>query len=171
MAIKNVVMGIAIIILTIFVVVYGVSTFYDRPDYDDFCGERSLGAIETEAECIAVEGRWDAQEGPKPVSEDLVTGWCDVTYECRQDYDDAQEIYARNIFLITLPLGILLIVLGIVVFGLEVVGAGLAGGGVGVLLWGIGEYWRFGSNLLKFSLSLVGLGAVIWLAYWFNKKK
>ncbi|MBU2053109.1 MAG: hypothetical protein V1788_00955 [Nanoarchaeota archaeon] len=38
MKIKNAVLGIAIVVLTIFVTVYGINTFYEKPVYDDFCG-------------------------------------------------------------------------------------------------------------------------------------
>ena len=39
MSIKNIVIGIAIIILTISVIVYGIGIFYDEPEYEDYCGE------------------------------------------------------------------------------------------------------------------------------------
>jgi len=170
--IKNIIIGIAILILTIFVAVYGISMIYEAPDWDDYCGEKSTGAVETEAECLFVGGKWNSYdvEIPKPVGTDD-EGWCDIDYECREEYDVAREKYHKTIFLITLPLGIILIIVGVLVFGLEIVGAGLAGGGVGIMLWGIGGYWQYGSNLMKFLLSLVGLVAVIFLAYWFNKKK
>ena len=147
--------------------------FYEAPNYEDFCGERALGVIDTEADCVAVGGKWNAYGGEiEPLVEKELerTGYCDVYYTCTQEYEAVSEVYYRNIFLIALPLGIVLVVVGILIFGLEVVGAGLAGGGVGVILWGVGGYWRYGSNLLKFSLSLLGLVAVIWLAYWFNKR-
>ncbi len=163
MSIKNVVIGIAIVILTIFVVVYGIGMFYERPEYTDFCPD--VYQINTKAECINAGGVWYEGE-----SESESAGHCEADISCYDEYDEAQESYSRNIFLITLPLGIVLIIAGIVIFGLETVGAGLAGGGIGILLWGVGGYWMYGSNLLKFLLSLVGLVAVIWLAYWFNKK-
>jgi hypothetical protein len=164
MSIKNVVIGIAIIILTIFVIVYGIGLFYERPEYYDFCPD--VSQINTKTECINAGGVW--YEGESEIGS---SGYCEAGEDCYEEYDEAQEKYSKNIFLITLPLGIILIVAGIVIFGLETVGAGLAGGGIGVLLWGVGGYWRYGSNLMKFLLSLVGLVAVIWLAYWFNKKK
>jgi len=169
MSLKNIVIGIAIIILTIFVVVYGVGMFYQAPNYDDFCGEKSLGPINTEAECLAVEGKWSSYEEPSP--QENIRGWCDIDYKCREEYNIVRERYSRNIFLIALPLGIILIITGVLVFGLEVVGAGLAGGGVGIILWGVGGYWQYGSDILKFSLSLIGLIIVIYLAYWFNKRR
>ena len=165
------VMGFAIFILTIFVCVYGVSVFYDRPDYDDFCVEKSVGVIESESDCLVVEGRWSPYDEevmkPRPVDGDL-TGWCDVNYNCRLEYESESEKYARNIFFIALPLGILLILLGAFVFGLESVGAGIMAGGVGVILWGVGGYWQYSDNVLKFLLSLVGLVIVIFFAYRFN---
>ena len=37
MILKNIVLGIAIIILTISVAVYGINLLYDKPEYADFC--------------------------------------------------------------------------------------------------------------------------------------
>tara|TARA_Y100000034_G_C6749373_1_gene332976 strand:+ start:263 stop:556 length:294 start_codon:yes stop_codon:yes gene_type:complete len=86
------------------------------------------------------------------------------------EHESAQEKYSKNLFLIALPLGIVIIALGAFVFGLESVGAGLMGGGVGIILYGVGAFWRFADDWLKFILSLIGLVAVIGLAYWFNSK-
>ena len=72
--------------------------------------------------------------------------------------------------MVALPLGIIIIIIGAFVFGLEAVGAGLMGGGVGTILYGVGGYWRYSADLMKFLLSLVGLIVVIYVAYWFNHK-
>lgn len=174
MSIKNVVIGIAIIILTISVVIYGIGTFYARPDYEDFCGDvKTQELIETQERCEQINGKWSvyervASDVEEPILKDK--GFCDRDYYCRQDFDDALEKYSRNLFLMTLPIGIILIILGAVVFGLETVGAGMMGGGVGVILYGVGNYWQYSADLLKFILSLVGLIVVIWFSYWFNKK-
>jgi hypothetical protein len=175
MGIKEIVIGIAIIILSISVVVYGINTFYERPDYEDYCGDKStIGFVETKSECDSVGGKWttyvEHDEVLRPV-EGKAEGWCDVSYYCREEYDNDLETYSRNLFLIALPLGIIIIIVGAVVFGLEAVGAGLMGGGVGVILYGVGNYWRYSADLLKFLLSLIGLIIVIYFAYWFNKKK
>ena len=45
MSLKNIILGIAIIILTISVAVYGINIFYDRPEYGDFCGEFKTAEI------------------------------------------------------------------------------------------------------------------------------
>lgn len=176
MNIKNIVLSVAIIILTIFVVVYGINTFYDKPKYDSYCGEfKTQEIIETQERCEEIGGKWilfNDGEIPRPVKpvEGIEEGYCDRDFSCRSEFESASENYYKNLFLITLPLGIAIIILGALVFGLEAVGAGLMGGGVGTILYGVGGYWRYSDNLIKFLLSLIGLIIVIKVAYWFNKK-
>lgn len=170
MDIKNIVLGIVIMILGIFVVVYGINLIHERPEYEDFCAEfKTAQFIENEQQCQAVGGKWTPEE-IRCVTTPCPQGYCDRDFTCREQYDEAREKYARTLFLITLPLGIALIVLGAMVFGLEAVGAGLMGGGAGTILWGVGEYWRYSADLMKFLLSLVGLVVVIGVAYWFNNR-
>ena len=161
MHIKNIVIGIAVIILTIFVVVYGIGTVYLEPEYSDFCdGTTMPKEIGNETSCIDLGGIWVSSGD-----------YCNIDYyACRDSYDSAREVYSRNLFLVCLPLGILIIVLGAMVFGLEAVGSGLMGGGIGAIIYGAGSYWEYSGELLKFLLSLAGLVAVIWFAYWWNKK-
>jgi len=170
MSIKNVVLGIAILILTISVVAYGISTFYETPEYSDFCNEtRFNGVIETPENCEDLGGKWSPQD-IKCVTTPCPQGYCDAEYLCRQTYEAAREKHAKIVFLIAVPLGILIIILGALIFGLDFVGAGLMGGGVGVILYGVGGFWQFAEDWIKFLLSLVGLIILIWFAYWFDKK-
>jgi hypothetical protein len=170
MAIKNVVIGIAIIILTISVAVYGISTFYPDNDYSDYCDEfRSFIEVNNSEQCDAAEGKWNAFAEPRPVTEK--DGYCNLNYYCEQEYMDASEKRAKFIFLIAVPLGILVIILGAIAFGLEAVGAGIMGGGVGIILYGVGGFWEFAQDWLKFLLSLLGLIILIWFAHWFNNRK
>ncbi len=189
MSLKNYVIGIAILILTIAVVIYGVNLVYDAPEYGDFCGGHSvLKPSDNDIICPAVcVELWelDAESGECVFNEcgsgcgaDGVTRFetkkqCEIVLggdTCQSAYEEARENYSRNVFLIALPLGVLIIILGALAFGLESVGAGLMGGGVGVILWGIGGFWRFAEDWLKFFLSLIGLVVLIWLAYYFNEK-
>lgn len=170
MDIKNFVIGIAIIIMTIFVTVYGINTFYPKVEYSDFCDEfKTVEVINNSERCEEIGGKWDSYEGVRSVELEP-TGYCDRDFICREEYETAREIYSRNLFLIALPLGIMIIILGTLMFSLESVGAGLMGGGVGLILWGVGSFWRFADNWLKFVLSFVGLIILIGLAYYFNMK-
>ncbi|MEK6895206.1 MAG: hypothetical protein AABX48_01675 [Nanoarchaeota archaeon] len=171
--IKNLVIGIAILILTVAVGVYGISTLYGKaPTYEKYCPN-----LINQTVCESNGGDWidntqlvtDAQGSTKPVP--IGGGYCQYdSTPCQKNYDDANRAYQRNVFFIALPLGVIIIALGAVIFGLESVGGGLMAGGVGIILYGIQGFWQYADDWLKFALSLVGLVVVIWLAYWFNKK-
>jgi len=170
---KSIVIGLAIMILTMFVSVYGINTLYDNPEYEDFCKNIEIrGIYETHEACEASGGRWVIIPVAKPLidEESLNGGYCDIEYNCRQEYESARKIYSRNAFLTAIPLGIFIIALGTFIFSLNSVGVGLMLGGVGTFIYGAGSYWRYTENWLRFSISLAGLVALIWLAYWFNRR-
>jgi len=170
MKLKEVLLGIAILVMTIFVTYYGINTIFPSPDYNNFCnGNVSYDSVNTSAGCEANGGKWNPTYSTEP-AKTIPTGYCDVQYQCGLDYNSANKIRSRNVFLIALPIGIAIIILGAFFFGLEAVGAGLMGGGVGTLIYGAGAYWQYTENLVRFSISLVGLAILIFLAYFFNKK-
>jgi len=169
MSLKNIILGIAIVILMIFVTVNGIGVFYPKVDYNDFCGDvKTQEVIQTQERCEEIGGKWEVYESVKPV--EGVEGFCDRDFTCREEYSDAQEVRAKKVFYIALPLGILILLVGGFLFHLEAVGAGLMGGGVGTMVYGAGSYWQYGGELFRFIISLLGLVAVIFLSYWFNKK-
>jgi hypothetical protein len=165
---KNVIIGIAILILTMFVTIYGINTFYPKPQYEDFCSnDLSMKLIQTPQTCIDSQGKWVTYETKTPEG---TTGYCDTTYYCRQDYEDAQKTWTKKVFIIAVPLGIIIIALGAFLVSLEPVAAGLMAGGIGTLLYGTwGFFWQ-SEDKVKFVISCIGLTIVIALAYYFNKK-
>lgn len=166
---KNLILGITIFILTMFVTIYGINTFYERPQYEDFCDMQIRMVIESQEECLDVGGKWNPQE-IKCVTTPCPQGYCDVTYFCSQAYEDARSEWTKNVFIIAIPLGIVIISVGAFGIGLEPVAAGLMGGGAGTLLYGTwGFFWET-NDQIRFVISLVGLAIVIALAYYFNKK-
>lgn len=170
MQIKNIILGIAILILTMFVTIYGINTFYPKPQYEDFCEEEIPQKItQTEQECINTQGKWTPQE-IRCITEPCLQGYCDLTFNCRQDYEDARKTWTKNVFIIAVPLGIIIIALGAFLIGLESVATGLMGGGIGTLLYGTWGFFWEADDKIKFVISLIGLVVVIGLAYYFNKK-
>lgn len=171
MKIKEIVFGIAIIILTIFVTFYGINTLFPKPDYFDFCPQiQTQEFIDNQARCIEVGGQWTEDSYARPVDGKNITGYCDRDFTCRQEHEDAMKMRSRNVFFVALPLGVIVIALGAFLFGLEAVGAGLMGGGIGTLIYGSGAYWPYTENWIRFLISLAGLVFLVWLAYYFNKK-
>ncbi len=165
---KNFVLGVAIFILTLFVAMYGIKTIYEEPKYDDFCNQ-TLYQITTQSDCITSGGKWVEYA---PVGEKIIAseGRCEAPAECYTQFDDANEIHSKKVFILAVPLAILIIALGTFVFHLNPVGVGMMFGGVGTLVYGAGGYWIYADNLFKFIISLVGLVVLIFLTYWFNKR-
>jgi len=175
MNLKNIALGIAIIILTSFVTIYGIDLVYTQPDYNDYCdnnkGAAPYDSYDTDQACVAAGGKWNSvtpYETVPPTK--LVTGYCDLYFYCSQEYEDAMKVHYKNVFLVALPIGIAVLIAGAIFFGLESVGAGLMGGAIVTLIYGAGGYWQYAQNWLKFLLSLAGLIVVIYFAYWFNKR-
>ena len=187
MNIKGIVLGIAIIILTVFVTFYGINAVFPKPMYEKFCDSYitkpypeprdvcpavCVPAYEiVKDKCVYDEcGSGCGPDGAYTFEtlEQCEQGVYDL--QCYQRYDDALRERAKKVFFLALPLGILIIALGAFAFGLEHVGAGLMGGGVGTLIYGSGAYWPYTENWLRFVLSLVGLAVLIWLAYFLNKR-
>lgn len=165
-------------ILTAFVAIYGIQTFYEeRPDWNKYCGNITYPNFEinTSAQCEAFNGKWnptypDRYAMPVKTTPNSPTGYCDLAYFCNQDYENASKIYSRNLFIISVPVGVVLIAIGGALFALESVGAGIMLGGIITLIYGAGEYWPNAGNQFKFGISLLGLIIVIILAYWLNKR-
>lgn len=168
MELKNWILGIGVVVLTIFVAVYGLSVIYPNVVYEDYCPViKTAEIIGSQERCEQVGGQWSPYLEKTPEG---VAGYCDRDYACRQDYEKSLEVRSKKIFYISVPLGILIIFIGGILFSLDAVGAGLMGGGIGTIIYGAGGYWRYGDDLFRFIISLLGLAAVIYLAYWFNNR-
>ncbi len=164
---KNWVISIAILVLTIFVVLYGIDAIYPAPNYDNYCSELPVKQVNTSVDCEKMDGKWVSFN----VENDLNEGYCDMYYYCRTDYESSREVYSKNVFLISVVLGILLILVGIFLLKLEYVSVGLMGGGIGTLLFGVGGYWRYADSWLKFGASLIALAILIFVTYYINNPK
>ncbi|MEM4625535.1 MAG: hypothetical protein QXJ28_02110 [Candidatus Pacearchaeota archaeon] len=177
MNIKNLALGIAIVVLTSFVSIYGIQTFYSRePLYDNFCNRSFYRSdiINNSADCRAVGGMWNEypsyDNNPEIGEVKKLSGYCDVEYTCRREFEAAIKRYSRDLFIITIPVGVLLIIVGAALFSIEFIGAGIMLGGVITLIYGSSRYWPMADNFFKFIISLIGLVVVIFFGYWLNKK-
>jgi hypothetical protein len=164
---KNILIGVAIFILTSFVVVYGIQTFYPSPKYEDYCNKPQYYPL-NKTECDEQEGIWNRY--PEKINIEEENGWCDVVLECSQNYNLKRESYSRNIFIISLIVGILLIVIGVIFFSPEFIGGGIVGGGIFSLLYGTSYYWQTAGNEFKFFISSTGLIIMIIFGYWINNR-
>ncbi len=167
------------LILAIMVVVnlffnYAIATFYDRPEYSEFCENKQVVEVyETQNECLAVGGQWNENltfkkidprgvEIPASIT-DTPAGYCNVNFTCSQNFDEARSVYDRNIFVALTILGVALIIGSILVVGIEAVSMGLALGGVLSLLVGTMRYWSNMDDYLRVIVLGFALAGLIWV--------
>ena len=144
---RNLAIGLGILVLTAFVSIYGMNTFLNEPLYENYCEEFSRPAADL------------------GMDQDI------KNQECLKEYDAARENYSKWIFIISIPLGLIIISLGAFAFTLNSVGIGIMLGGIYTLIYGTSRYWRYGEDWMRFLISLVGLIALVLMAYRFNKPK
>lgn len=109
-------LGVALALIFFGLFNLGVETFYDGPEYNDYCdGDRGIpGKIDwTEQECTTEGGVWQ-------------DGFCNFYSECRTEYDKARDSYSNNVFYIFVIVGLVLAVVGLFIVSLpfQIVGIG-----------------------------------------------
>ncbi len=173
--VKPVILSIAIAIVLTFFIAYGISVFYEAPEYQDFCGTEPKPYYENQTACEAADGKWQPRNYPCPeyapgearpinVKEICPEGYCDSDFKCRTEFEAKNDIYNRNVFIASVLFGIAAIILG-VVLALESVSTGIMGGGVLLIIYGVFRYWgELGKYWRLFVLGLV-LAILIWIGY------
>ena len=190
---KSVLLAIAIAIVFVFFVGFGIASFYKSPKYEDFCVQREFKEAITQEKCESENGKWTGydREIPKPAAAmdsnqllctkisdvgknvtlncetiDQITqsGYCDLDFYCREDFDKTREKYNRNVFIVATGIGIIILIVG---FALKMasVSAGLMGGGVLTILYGIIRYWTDLPDYGRFIILGIILAILIWLGY------
>ena len=92
-------------------------------------------------------------------------GYCDVNYTCSKQYEDVMKVYNRNVFVVFVIAGIVLLIGSVYLAGVEVISLGLAFGGVLALIIGSTRYWSAMDDILRviiLGVALVGLFFVAW---------
>jgi len=182
MGMKNVVLGIGIFIVFMFLLHNGIRAFYDAPQYEKFCNNSYTPYIdkpyiittncsygrelqEQERACYNQRGQpvYDYYENGcmKGVS------FCDF---CQRDFDDAMKEYNRNVFVIALIIGIIVLLVGFFILSIEPVGSSLMASGIGAIVYGTIINWENLGNIGRFLLLLLALIILIWIAVRINKR-
>lgn len=163
MNLKNILLGIGIVIVFALLLWQGIEAFYPSPQYEDFCGDyRTQEIIETQQQCEAQGGQWNPYDGPKLPNES--TGYCDRDFTCRQEYDAARESYSQIVFYIAIVVGILALLLGYFILSIEPVGSALIASGIWSFFWGTVQNWSNFTAISRFVLLAIVFVLLIWLA-------
>ena len=155
----SLILGIVIVLNMFFN--YAISLVYTEPKYDTyFARPQVIEQLNSQEECVSVGGQWTENLGAK---EGEGKGYCDPDYTIRKEFDEARNVYDRNVFIVLVVLGILSIGLG-VLLSQEVLATAFAWGGVLSLVIASMRYWSAADNIVKVIILAAALGGLIWLA-------
>lgn len=157
---------IAIVIVMNLFFNYATSLVYTEPKYEDFCKMELVNKIiDNKNECVANGGMWSEQIVPVEKSGKThaeISGYCNSTYTCSKDLESAQKIYNRDVFMILVTLGILVIILGVFV-KIATLSIAFAWAGVLSLIIASMRYWASAGNIIRVLILGFALVALIWL--------
>lgn len=163
------IIGIAIVV-NLFIT-YLVDVIYHAPEFTTFCPDRQVNkAIESEGACVEVGGQWNENPDVKNVSPQAVTipmapGYCNITYTCSKQYEEVMKVYNRNVFVVFVVAGILLLIGSAYLAGAEAVSLGLSFGGVLALIIGSVRYWSDMNDILRVVILGIALAGLIYVAW------
>lgn len=172
---------LAIVVLLVTFVNYGMSFLYPSPEYGDFCGQDEYrlvepGTADTKASCEAAGGLWNADTTPRKLAPEPATtsatsatstissGYCDYDHYCREAYQAASDIHDRNGLIAMLIIGLAVAVLGFRRKVADVLSPSFSIAGVIVILSGLIRYWSVDSDWAQFILLGSALLVFIYLA-------
>ncbi len=143
---KHNILMIAIAIIFALFVGYGIDTFYESPEYDDFCNKST-------------------RLHPVKLNQTDMEEFNEKQNQCWEQYDLACEPYERNVFIITLIIGIIAVFFGSFVLKIESVSSGIMAGGVLTIIYGTLRYWGDMHKYLRFTVLTMVLIILIWIGY------
>lgn len=182
--IKNIILGVGIVIIYGLVLWQGIEAFYPSPQWDNFCpAGRFEGPYPTkvypggEPNCTFSKNLQDQQnqcltDGGEPIFEYDDKG-CNIALKtcnfCQKEFKEARDQYAKVIFIVAIIVGILTLIIGYSILSIEPVGSALIGSGVWAIFWGTAINFRNFSNIWRFLLLLITLILIIWIALRLNR--
>jgi len=183
--------SLVVAILFVLVVILGMRTFYDEPDYPDYPiyqggyqGGPPLGA-EKGIYCDALRDVCYVQGVETTPELEATLSDAEKSYlkdqrefaQAQRDFENERKDYFRNVFMIATALGVAAIGAALFLFfrRVEAMPLGLLLGGIGVVIYGWIESARGPDEAVGtaplFAVVAVGLVAVLAAGYWFLGKR
>ncbi len=163
---KEIIIAITIAIIFALFVGYGIEVFDPSLDREDFCPD-SLYEIDNEEECLAADGNWgiSSPEPRVPVKGDIEGNkFCSPAKECYDAYDLERTRHDKNVFIVSIIIGLIAIFIG-VILKKDPVSTGILSGGILLIIYGTIRYWEHANDTLKFILLGIVLVVLIWIGY------
>ncbi len=164
MKVKEVAMVVALALLSAFFVGLLVDALYEEPEYDELCKPSERPYPEKASpiypqQCPPQNSTVQEQQLILQCQDDkgmpdyyIDTQGCATSFKecnyCQRDFNQALQIYNRNVFSIVTPLGLLAIIFGLFV-SLEVIGSGAMFGGILLVAYGTMRYFSDMSKIMR----------------------
>ncbi len=161
----SLIIGIVIVLNLFFN--YALSLAYKHPVYENFCPNNTqvIEEISTKEQCVAVGGQWNGNvyTAPMPV-EKRIEGYCDQQFSCRNDYESAQKVYDRNVFITLVILGAICVAISNFLKGNMLISTALSFAGVLSFIIASMRYWSSADDLIKVIILGIALAILVWVA-------
>lgn len=168
MNVKNIILGIGIVVVFALVLWQGIETFYSTPQWEDYCNsvevpqpigaEGKVDVYNNQTYCLEQGGEWKG-------------GYCDFYSECQAEYDNAMNKHSWWVFTISLVVAVIVILVGFSILSIEPIGSALIGSGIWAIFWGSVVNWRNFGEIWRFLILLLAFVVLIWVAWRLNSKK
>ncbi len=168
---KWVLIGSIVVVLNLFFN-FAIDTVYNAPEYDKFCVVKQVTIQpDTEAKCVAEGGAWTANmEKPINASTPVMKGWCDTNFTCGKEFNAANSVYNRNVFIALVVLGLLSLGVGMFVTATgSAVSLGLSLGGLLSFIIASMRYWSDMDEYLR--VIVLGIALVLLIGVGIKKFK
>ncbi len=168
---KKIFLSIAIALVFVFFIGYGIEVFDKSENYEQFCP--NVYEQRNQTACESAGGIWEEnQMGAVPAEATPVkSGYCQNKIECSREYEQERARHEKIIFIVSVIVGLLAVVMGIILEK-DSVSIGILGGGILSIFYGTIRYWNQADDMLKFIILGIVLVILIWLAYKkFDKNK
>ena len=121
--------------------------------------------------CDCPEGWWTINEGDdfrtlKACSDGCYCpkGSCDPYYTCRTNFENASKKYERNVFIVSMILGVIAIIISLLI-AIDSISIGFMAGGILVVIVALIRYWSELGDKLRFVILALVLIILIWIGY------
>ena len=118
MKIKEILLGIAIAIIFLMFCVFGMKLIYDSPEYEDYCDYNELNKMDIMNDSYYYNQMYE---------------------QCSEEYEIANKAYSKNMFIISLIFGVLVIAGCTVFININSISGGLMFGSLMFIVYGTGR--------------------------------
>jgi hypothetical protein len=169
----SLIIGIVIVINLFFN--YALSLAYKHPLFENFCPTEQVNEnVGTQKACIDKGGQWNANNqvimpvskgaGPAIIAPAIPAGYCNLQFTCQNNYDAAQKVYDRNVFITLVILGALCVAAGTFLKGNMLISIALSLAGVLSFIVASMRYWTSADDLVKVIILAIALLILISVA-------